>query len=121
MGNAKFQVIIKNIDENALGPILGSLPNNIHPEIMRVSGRTTSKLAPKTEPQPAPIVGKFDNVALWIQQLPVKFRAKDLMGVLEKNGYNPNSISHYLRRATEAKLIRKMAGTQGSATQYERL
>ncbi len=88
---------------------------------MRISGRTTSKIAPKTEPAPVPTIGKFDNVALWIKQLPAKFRAKDLMEVLGKNGYNPNSITHYLRRATEAKLIRKVPGTQGTLTQYERL
>jgi len=39
MTSAKFQVIIKDIDEKMLGPILGALPNGIQPEIMRMKGR----------------------------------------------------------------------------------
>ena len=139
MGNAKFQVIIKNIDETALGPILGGLPNNISPEIMRMHGRTTSKLAPKIEPSEAPksttifeskLAPKIEPSEApkstttfegWIQQMPAKFRARDLMNYMEKVGANPNSISHFIRRATERKLIRKVPGTAGTITQYERL
>ena len=117
---AKFQVIINDLDEKTLGPVLGALPNGIAPEIRRTSGR---------DKPPKPIMGgaihtsksKENLLESWINQMPQRFAAAEFIPHIEAAGHAPGSITHFLRRAIHAGLIRKAPGTAGTSTRYEKL
>jgi len=112
---AKFKIIINDIDEKMLGPILGALPNGIQPEIMRTSGRPISAAPIHHQQQ------KGNALASWIDGMPHQFSSNDFIPIIELNGHAPGSISHFLRRAMKAGLIRKVPGTAGTATRYEKI
>lgn len=119
MGNAMFKVVINEITEDRLGPILGALPDGIHPEIMRTQGR--DEVVTVSKPRTLLPQNRVANVAMWVQGMPQRFTAKAFSEVIAKNGYNANSISHFIRRCVQARLIRKVPGTAGSNTLYEKV
>lgn len=117
MPNAKFQVVIKDIREDQLGPILGALPNGITPEISRTQGRAIQPKPAASEPRTKP----HGSIQAMVAAVPQRFQAKDFVKAIEKNGFNGNSISHFLRQAMKAGLIKKLSGNGGNKTTYEKV
>lgn len=123
---AKFEVIISDIDEDQLGPMLGKMPDNLtigiklmqRAEITKAA--TTTPAARKAPPFAALPNGRRATVEQMIAAMPQQFQAKDFVPVIEAAGFNGNSITHFLRMAMDRKLIEKIPGLFGNKSAYRK-
>jgi len=120
---AKFQIIINDLDEKTLGPVLGALPNGITPEIRRISARPIPSVANviHNKGESNSYKSKDEMLASWIKQMPQPFASPELVPLIVASGHAAGSITHFLRRAIHAGMIRKVPGTAGTLTRYEKL
>ena len=118
----KFKVTVsKEVEEKMLGSFLASLPDDLTIDIARLPEETNKRktsFSNANTPHERKDIIDLEKV---LREVSFTFPSKELIPEIVKAGFSAGSISHFIRRCINAGLLKKVDGTAGTATLYEKI